>query len=378
MDLERLKKLRRTLHESPEPSFNEFKTAEIILDFFNEVTKGSPLFKVHRPFLSSIVIDYHNGGDMPYKLFRADMDAIKVDESPTHEIVSKNPGVMHACGHDIHMTVLCGILAEVAEKLPEKNILFVFQPGEEGAGGARKMIESGVFDKYDIEAAHAIHVNDDFLVGEIASNDNVLFAIPREVDVVFEGKTAHAAFPERGHDALAAAAEFLTVIEHNIRKNINPTETFHAHFGKLVSGTARNVVSGHSKIEGTLRSFTSEMMDAGTKIVEETAQRCAEAYGCTSKLTILGEYIEVRNTPELFAKLKTAAEKHNIRCICKKGDLVGEDFGYFTRKWSGIMFWVGCRKDPKAEPVSLHSNLFFPDFGAVEVALKLMLEMLEK
>ena len=117
-------------------------------------------------------------------------------------------------------------------------------------------------------------------------------------------------------------------------------------------------------------------MAAGTNIVEETAQRCAEAYGCTSKLTILGEYIEVRNTPELFAKLKTAAEKHGIKCICKKGDLVGEDFGYFTKKWSGIMFWVGCRKDPASEPVSLHSNMFFPDFGAVEVSLKLMLEML--
>ena len=118
MDLERLKKLRRTLHESPETSFNEFKTAEIILDFFNEAAKGSPLFTVHRPFLTSIVIDYHNGKDLPYKLFRADMDAIKVDESPNHEIISKNLGVMHACGHDIHMTVLCGILAEVAEKLP--------------------------------------------------------------------------------------------------------------------------------------------------------------------------------------------------------------------------------------------------------------------
>ena len=378
MDLERLKQLRKTLHESPEPSFNEFKTAEIILGFFNEVAKDSPLFTVKRPFLTSIVIDYHNGGDTPYKLFRADMDAIRVDESPEHEIVSKNPGVMHACGHDIHMTVLCGILMEVAEKLPEKNILFVFQPGEEGAGGARKMIESGVFDSYNIEAAHAIHVNDDFLVGEIASNDNILFAIPREVDVVFEGKTAHAAFPERGHDALAAAAEFLTVVEHNIRKTINPTDTFHAHFGKLVSGTARNVVSGYSKIEGTLRSFTSEMMATGTKIVEETAKRCAETYGCSAKLTILGEYIEVRNTPELFAKLKTAAEKHGIKCIYKKGDLVGEDFGYFSKKWSGIMFWVGCRKNSASEPVSLHSNLFFPDFGAVEVALKLMLEMLNR
>ena len=119
------------------------------------------------------------------------------------------------------------------------------------------------------------------------------------------------------------------------------------------------------------------MMAVGTKIVEDTAKRCAESYGCTAQLTILGEYIEVRNTPELFAKLKTAAEKHGIKCIYKKGDLVGEDFGYFTKKWSGIMFWVGCRRNPDAEPVSLHSNLFFPDFGAVKAALKVMLEMLE-
>lgn len=376
MDTEKLRDLRKRLHESPERSFNEIHTSKIIMDFFKSVSKGKEsFFKVFRPFLTSIVIEYRNGGDKPFKLFRADMDALVVTEDPTHEIVSKNEGIMHACGHDIHMTVLCGLLAFTAENLPEKNIIFVFQPGEEGAGGARKMIESGVFDGYEIESAHALHVSDDFEVGEIASNDNVLFAIPREVDLEFFGKSGHAAFPERGHDALAAAADFLCTIEHVIHKNLNPTNIFHAHFGKLTSGSARNVTSDYSKIEGTLRSFSSETMQEGTELVRQTAEKCAGSYGCTSKLTVLGEYIEVENSPNLFRKLQKIAEKNGIRCIYKKGDLVGEDFGYFTKRWSGIIFWLGTRR-PGAEPQPLHSNKFFPSFEAVDTALKIMIGML--
>jgi len=370
-----LKELRNRLHRSPELSFKEFRTAEILLDFIGSAIENKNEFKVLRPFETSIVVEYRNGKDKDFKLFRADMDALPIKESTENPIVSENNGVMHACGHDVHMTVLCGLIAKTAEKMPEENVLFVFQPGEEGAGGAEKLIGSGVFDSYNISSAYALHVTDDHKVGEVASNDNVLFAIPKEVNVEFSGKSAHAAFPEKGHDALAAAAGFLCDLENQIKRKINPANVFLAHFGKISSGTARNIVSDSSILEGTLRAFESETMESGMDVVKNCARLAAEKFGCTSEVKTLGGYIEVRNTPELFKKLKNVCKDKGFKCICKNGELVGEDFGYFTKRFSGIMFWLGSNENGKM-PESLHSKTFFPSNNSIVSGLEIMWGML--
>lgn len=370
-----LNELRNRLHRSPELSFKELRTVEILLDFVGNIIKNKNEFKVLRPFKTSIVVEYRNGKDKDFKLFRADMDALFIKESTENPIVSENIGVMHACGHDIHMTVLCGLIARTAQKMPDENVLFVFQPGEEGAGGAKKMIESGIFDSYSVSSAYALHVTDDHEVGEVASNDSILFAIPKEVNVEFFGKSAHAAFPEKGSDALAAAASFLCDLEYQIRKKINPTSVFLAHFGKIISGTARNIVSDSSILEGTLRAFDSEIMESGLDVVRNCARLSAKKFGCTADVKTLGEYIEVRNSPELFKKLKNICEDKGFKCICKNGELVGEDFGYFTKRFSGIMFWVGSKENDKM-PESLHSKTFFPSYNSIASGLEIMWGML--
>lgn len=375
--IDKLYKLRSTLHKFPELSFKEDNTAQIIVDFVENETKGSPLFKIHRPFLASVVVEYRNGGDAHYRIFRADMDALPVLELATNEVVSENQGIMHACGHDVHMTILCGLIAETARLRPEKNILFVFQPGEEGAGGAKGMIGSGFFDKFNIESAFALHVTDDYEVGEVASNGGVLFAIPREVDVIFRGKSAHAAYSEKGRNALAAAGLFLASYQLELQKVLSESEIFLAHFGKMSSGNARNIVSDLSKIEGTFRAFDMNVMTRGTESVEKTAKICAEKFGCLTELTILGEYIEVRNSPVLFNKLQKICSETGYKCMEKKGDLVGEDFGFFTKKWGGIMFWIGSRKAGNA-PNSLHTKEFFPDFKTIDVGVEIMMLILLK
>jgi len=371
----KLFELRDQLHESPELSFEEFKTSEIIESFLNDHIKGIEAFKVIKPYKTSIVVEYKNADNKPFKLFRADMDALPVLESSDNPVISKNEGVMHACGHDIHMTVLCGLIARTALNMPKENVLFVFQPGEEGAGGAKKMIAEGVFDNYNICCAHALHVTDDHFLGEVASNDNILFAIPKEVNVEFYGSSAHAAFPEKGCDALAAAASFLTDLEYQIRRKINPTSIFLAHFGKITSGTARNIVSDKSIVEGTLRAFDPEVMEKGMEVVGTVATLAAQKFGCSAKVKTLGEYVEVRNTPELYKKLKNICEDTEIKCVCKNGELVGEDFGYFTKKFSGIMFWIGSCEEGKA-PETLHSKTFFPSSKALVTGLEIMWKML--
>jgi len=373
---ERLKDLRKILHENPELSFSEHKTASIIKDFVSEVVGKSKLFILHEPFETSVVVEYKGGDpDDPHVIFRADMDALPVKENSLNHYVSGNEGIMHACGHDIHMTVLCGLVAKVAEDTPSKNILFVFQPGEEGAGGAKKMMESGFFDKYNVKSAFALHVTDDLEFGEVGSNGDVLFAIPKEIDVVFKGNSGHAAYPEKGNDALAAASSFLANVEHKIRKVINPTEIFLMHFGKISGGTARNIIADEVKIEGTLRSFDRNIMSLASEEIKNTAENTAKNFGCRSEVTVLGEYLEVRNDPDLFNMLKKVCDDIDIKCIEKKAGLVGEDFCYFTDRYSGLLFWIGTRM-PGQEEKQLHSETFFPLDEVVPEGVKILFSLL--
>lgn len=368
--------LRTKLHKCPELSLAEYKTAEILLEFISRTVKNDDHFKIFRPFHTSIVVEYKNGpADLPFRLVRADMDALPVTESENNGIISENNGIMHACGHDIHMTILCGLIMKTAEEKPVSNFLFVFQPGEEGAGGAKKLLETGFFDSYDIESAQALHVTDDHEIGECASNGGILFAIPREVDIIFKGRSSHAAFPEKGNDALAAAALFLSSVKNVLKSSMDPSDTFLAHFGKITSGSARNIVSDFSKIEGTLRAFSPDVMSQGSDIVDENAKKCASEFGCSSIMTVLGEYVEVRNSPALFERLKRVSQKTGMKCIEKKGELVGEDFGYFTKKWSGIMFWIGSR-EKGVTPNSLHSQEFFPSNNVIYSGVKVMWELI--
>ncbi|HQM84108.1 MAG TPA: M20 family metallopeptidase [bacterium] len=367
--------LRAELHRFPELSFKEERTADIIQSFITERITGSNLFTIHRPFLTSVVVEYSNGGDLPYRLFRADMDALPVKECKSNEIISQNQGVMHACGHDVHMTILCGLIAETARLKPQKNVLFVFQPGEEGAGGAKGLIDSGFFERFNIERAFALHVTDDHEVGEVASNGGLLFAIPREIDVVFKGKSAHAAYPEKGNNALMASARFLFKCGENLKNVIAENEVFLAHFGKISSGTARNIISDYAEIQGTLRSFDMDVMIKGTETVKKTADESAAFFGCSAEVKILGEYVAVKNDTKLFDLLKKISLEKGIRCIDKKGELVGEDFGYFTQKWGGLLFWLGS-KESGTDPNPLHSEKFFPSFKAIDTGLKIMREIL--
>ena len=374
--ISKLNELREKLHKCPELSLQEYKTQKILEKFILETVSENDSFKIFKPFHTSIVVEYNNGGELPFKLIRADMDALPVTESENNEIVSENHGIMHACGHDVHMTILCGLILRTAHEKPATNLLFVFQPGEEGAGGAKKMLETGFFDNYTIDSVYALHVTDDHGIGEVASNGGVLFAIPREVDIIFKGRSSHAAYPEKGRNALAASVSFLYQIDDILKKLLDPADIYLAHFGKISSGTARNIVSDYSKIEGTLRAFNSRVISQVSDIIEKTAIECADGYGCATEMKVLGEYVEVRNDPALFEKLKTAALKKEVICIEKKGELVGEDFGYFTQKWPGILFWLGVNKNGM-NPKPLHSKEFFPSNDAVSAGLEVMLELIK-
>ena len=162
--------LRHKLHQIPELMFKEFQTTSLLLDTINEL----PSINIHRPLETGLIVEYTvNDGD--YLLFRADIDALPIKEETGISFASTNQN-MHACGHDVHSSILYGFLNYVVESKIDKNIIFIFQPAEEGGGGAEKIIASGILKQFNIKSAFALHVTDEYPAGTIASTSGVLFA----------------------------------------------------------------------------------------------------------------------------------------------------------------------------------------------------------
>ncbi len=374
--MQKLFELRKKLHENPETAYEEFKTSEILETFINEIISGINTFTIYKPFKTSLIVVYNGAEKEAYTILRADMDALSISESSLNPVFSLNEGKMHACGHDIHMTSLTGAIKYVAETRPEKNVIFVFQPGEEGAGGAEGLINTGFFDKYNIKRAFALHVTDDYPIGTIASKENVIFAMPREINITFSGKASHAAFPQNGNDALTSAANFLSSIHGILSKSVNQMEAFLFHIGKIEGGEARNVVASSVKLYGTMRALSEEMMNRCEKIVVKAAENIAEISGCRAKYESLGEYLPLINSSDAVEMIKKSAQSQMIDYQEAEIKLVGEDFCYFTKKFGGAIFWLGSRENNKI-PVSLHSADFFPSEKVIPYAVNIYSFLIE-
>ncbi|HOW52928.1 MAG TPA: amidohydrolase [bacterium] len=363
--------LRKELHECPEIAFQEVGTRAIIEWFVTAATAGDTRFRLIRALETALVVEYRGGAlDAPFTLFRADMDALPLTEDPTHPVVSKRAGFMHACGHDVHMTTLAGFVALTARKKPARNILFVFQPGEEGAGGAKRMIEAGLFDGHRIVACYALHVTDDHPLGEVATKAGVLFAMPREIDVTFTGTAGHAAFPHNASDALFAAAHFVRNVHGLLAKRLDPMRPFLFHIGKITGGTARNIVADHCLLHGTMRALDTDSMARGAAIVEEAAREAAALTGGGYRIETLGEFLPVICDATLVERLRKACAATGTRFAESETKLVGEDFGFFCAKWPSLLFWLGTRRD--GEPSrALHAAEFYPPDEAAAAGISL-------
>lgn len=353
--------LRRELHRNPESAFREEATKRLLLSSL----EGISGIRV-REFSTNtgILVEYSHGSG-PYRLFRADMDALPIMENTGCAFASRNPGMMHACGHDIHMTVLLGLIERVSQNSLPRNLLFLFQPAEEGEGGAQSVIAEGLIQQFDVEAAFALHVASQMPVGEVASRAGVFFGVPQEFDVEFIGKTAHAAFPDEGINALSAAREFLRLMDEDIAQLAQRHRVI-CHIGKMTAGTVRNVVPGICKLEGTQRSLDKTVSLKINEIISQNCALAAERFQAGFRVEFLGSYDPVVNDPDLLKELRSACEETGIAFLEAEVALTGEDFGFFTTLYPGLLFWLGsgCR-----EP--LHSDKFLPDEACIEIGIKL-------
>ncbi len=312
---------------------------------------NSNCLKIHTPLETGLLVEYKvNGGD--YVLFRADIDALPVKEETSIDFRSENNN-MHACGHDVHTSILYSFLIETVKKGIDKNILFLFQPAEESGGGAMKFYGTGAFDKFIIKNAFALHLTDEYPESTIASTKGVLFASSLEIDIEFFGVSAHVAFPYEGKNALSALRLFLDAVD-SLPKNYS--EPFVFGTGKITSGEVRNIIPAYAKLEGTIRSLKSEKAEEYAERLIVILESVKQITGVDYKLQRGAHYPEVVVDGGLFDKIKNVLQKNYsfIDCGYK---MTGEDFGFFSQKYPSFMFWLGTSR---GERYGLHNPRFLP------------------
>jgi N-acetyldiaminopimelate deacetylase len=361
--------IRKELHKIPELGFEEIKTQKYILKLLEDFDG----LKIHTFDFPGILVEY-SCEKGKYKLFRADMDGLPITEETNCDFSSEHKDKMHACGHDMHMTILVGLIEKVVTNNINENLLFLFQPAEEGKGGATRIINTGIFDKFEISEAYALHVNGELKTGKIASKTGIFFANTQEIEVVFKGKSAHVAFAEKGINALTAGAEFYLEIEKEIVREFPTGKPVICAFGKMNAGVVMNAVPAECRLEGTFRAFTNENHEILKALIENVKSKIAKKYGIDAEIIYKAFYKEVINNKKLFEKLKVKATEIQIEFKETEPVFTGEDFGFFTEKYKGLLFWLGVGN--KDENTDLHSSQFLPDEEAIAIGINLFFQLI--
>ena len=359
--------LRHKLHQYPELAFEESETTNTIVQIIQNLS-GADKLKFHTPLDTGLLVEYKvNDGE--YLLFRADIDALPIKEENDIEFKSSND-FMHACGHDVHTSILYSFLIDVLKKKPDQNILFLFQPAEEAGGGAIQFYNTGVFDQFKIKNAFALHVTDEYPLGTIASTPGVMFASALEIDIEFLGVSAHVAFPEEGKNAFNVLRKFL---DENDKLLIQKKESLIFGIGKYESGNVRNIAPGYAKLEGSIRGWSEEKVLQYLSEVENILNKIKQNEGVDFKITKGAHYPEVIVDDKLYNKLQPIFSK-DFEFIDCGSKMTGEDFGFFSKKWSSFMCWVGTSK---GERFGLHNPKFFPPDKMIEIGKNIFTQILK-
>ena len=365
---------RRALHQIPEIGLEEVKTHAYLMAVIQEMIVGKSFVEI-KTWQTGIVVKIN--GTAPQKTigWRTDIDGLPIIEDTGLEFASRHKGKMHACGHDMHMTLALGVLEQMLINQPKNNLIFLFQPAEENEAGGMLMYEAGVFDgEYHPDEFYGLHVRPDLKVGDIATNTGTLFAGTCEVKVTFKGIGGHAAFPQHANDALVAASYFVTQVQTIVSRNVDPIEGAVVTFGSMHAGTTNNVIAETAHLHGTIRTLTQEMNDLTQKRIREIAEGVALSFGLSVDIELRqGGYLPVENNPELAAELMTFFDQADgVNLIDIAPAMTGEDFGYLLSKVPGVMFWLGIET-----PYALHHPKMSPDERALAFGVKQISDFLK-
>ena len=366
---------RRDLHEHPELSGREERTSRRIAE---ELEKLGVSYRVTPE--KAVVGTVPGNGSAPSGKYtglgiRADFDALPITEESGVAWASQNPGVMHACGHDMHTAMLLGT-AMVLQSMPESfggNVKLLFQPNEEAEGGAENMIKAGCMEDPAVNAVIAFHIEPGIPSGYIQLCPGKMNAATCDVHITVEGVACHGAHPDRGIDAILAASQIVTALQAVVARNLAPTQPGVVTIGQFHAGNASNVVAGTAELSGTLRALDMKTMAQIKTLVKQTAEGIAAGFGAKAIVTLTDGYPSLENNIELGKTLEQLAVelvgKDQIDYM-EAPSLGADDFAFFTQYCDGVYMNVGTTpKDWSGKPQALHSEFLCPDEEAMKTGI---------
>ena len=370
--------VRRDLHQHPELGFAEHRTAELVgrsLETLGyEVTSG-----VARTGVVGLLRGAKPG---PVVLVRADMDALPLQEENQRSYASAAPAVMHACGHDGHVATALAVARYYSTRREQLagTLKLVFQPAEEGPGGALPMIEEGVLRGPDVDVALGLHLWNDLPVGSLGIAGGPIMASADHFILTIQGVGGHGAQPQRTVDPIVTAAHVVTALQTVVSRKTDPFHSAVVTVGSIHGGKANNIIPARVELEGTVRSLVPELRDELPTHLERIVRGVCDAFGATYTLDYRRGYPVTANDPEMARMVAGCArdivgDAGEIRALKTMG---GEDMSYFLRHVPGCFFFVGSSNAAEDLAHPHHSPRFDFDERALVVGAEVMVSAVDK
>ncbi len=371
--VEEITTIRHQFHQYPELSFREYKTSEAIRRVLYQWGIDYTF-----PYVETGIVARING-DRPGKriALRTDMDALPVTEQTNLTYASKNRGVMHACGHDMHMASMLGTirLLNQFKHVIEGEILFLFQPGEEKIpGGAKLMLKEGVFEGREPDMIIAQHVLPEMEAGHVGFKPGISMASTDEIYITVKGKGGHGALRQHIKDPVLMASQILISLQEEINRMAPGNIPTVLSFGKVVADGAVNVIPDDVILEGTFRTMNEEWRKEAHRLIEKVASDISSGMGGSVKVEIRNGYPVLHNNKQITRTSKRLATKllgsENVEEMEIR--MTSEDFAWFTQNIPGMMYRFGVGDPGSEQPFSLHTPQFKVNESALRTGISLM------
>jgi hippurate hydrolase len=371
-----LTEIRRDIHAHPELGFTEERTGDLVAQKLAEYG-----CEVHRGLATTGVVGtIRRGNSLRAIGLRADMDCLPMQELNEFAHRSQHDGLMHGCGHDGHTTMLLGAARYLAATRNfEGTVHFIFQPGEEGYGGGRVMVQEGLFEKFPCDAVFAMHNKPGIPIGDMATRVGSMLAASDRFDIHVKAKGGHAAYPHLGTDPFVIGAQIVMALQTIPSRNLDPVDSSVISIGFMNGGSAYNVIPDELHIGGTVRSFRPPVQELIERRMGEVAKGVAALHGATAELSYRRGYPPtINHADETGFAADVAAE------ICGEGhvernivpSLGGEDFSYMLQARPGAMMWLG--NGPGEGGCLLHNTRYDFNDSAIPVGVSFFARLAER
>ena len=367
---------RRHLHQHPELAFQEVQTAAFVAERLQALGLEDIRTGIGKTGVTGLIRGTGTRGSGKVVMLRADMDALPILEENEVEYVSQNPGVMHACGHDSHVSMLLGTTKVLMDRRGDFNgtVKVLFQPAEEGGGGAAAMRAAGALEDPKVDAALGLHIWQDFPVGEVWVRDNTAMVGVTGFTITVFGKGGHGAHPDICVDPIVIGSAIVNGLLTLVSREKSPVTPEVVSIGVFRSGNAANVIPDTAVLKGTIRSVTREQGDEVKARLQALSEGIAASMGARVEIEFAGSAPPLINDPEMAQLVREAIAEGIGEENVSQGKLmsVSEDFGEFLDPIPGVYFFVGSRNEDKGFVYGHHHPRFDIDEEAMAVGIESM------